>query len=189
MKNFFIKTSYVKIDEKYINFLKSKNVLNILNFGSGDGFASNKLRKAGFIVTDIDVLNLSKTNYQPILFDGKKIPFDNGKFDCVICNFVLHHIDKNLLNNIIIELKRVSKNYIIITEDLNNTIIDHFFTSLHLLLTTNFNSSNNLKMNSYNEWIKIFKLNNLDILYEIFLPRNSVYLYPVKRCIFILNKH
>jgi len=187
--NFFIKTCYIKkVEEKYIDFLKSKNISNILNFGSGDGFSSDVLRKAGFVVTDIDVSNLSQTNHQPILFNGKEIPFDDLTFDCVICNFVLHHIDKNLLNNIIEEIKRVSKNYIIITEDLNNTIIDHFFTRLHLL-TTNFNSSNNLKMNSYDEWVKIFKLSNLDILYEIFLPRNSVYVYPVKRCVFILNKH
>ena len=69
------------------------NTDNILYFGSDDGLLSKEIYCC-------DIKDLS------IVYDCITIPFDKNYFDIVIVNFILHY-------NILSEIKRVSKKFII----------------------------------------------------------------------------
>ena len=183
---FKLRTSNIKINNYYLDDLNKFNIKTILNFGSGDGFTSDFLRKNGYLVVDIDINNYSKTDVKQIIYDGKKIPFKNKTFDCVVCNFVLHHTDYSTIPNLIAEMKRVG-NIILISEDLNINSIDNVLCKLHLLIKNHWNSSGNVKVLSDTEWKIIFNELELKILKIYVINRLFSLIYPVNRIIYILR--
>ncbi|MFX1390325.1 MAG: class I SAM-dependent methyltransferase [Promethearchaeota archaeon] len=88
----------------------------ILDFGYGDGQITNSLHQRGFNIIGLDN---SKGNYEQArnwfpncdfrLYDGLNIPFEENSFDTVILNDVLEHIPYDLMNNLIIGIKKVLK--------------------------------------------------------------------------------
>lgn len=183
---FKLRTSNVKINNFYLDDLNKLNIKTILNFGSGDGISSEFLREKGFIVIDIDINNYSKTNIKPIIYDGKKIPFMDKSFDCVVCNFVLHHTDCSMIPNLIAEMKRVG-NIILISEDLNMNSIDNVLCKFHLLIKNHWNSSENVKILSDAEWKIIFNELELKILKIYVINRLFSLIYPINRVVYILR--
>lgn len=181
-----MRTSNIKINNYYMDDLNNLKIKTILNFGSGDGYTSSLLRQNGFIVTDVDINNISKTDMKPIIYDGKKLPFVNNTFDCVICNFVLHHTEHNLIPNLILEMKRVG-NIILISEDLNMNCIDNILCKLHLFFKNNWNSSSDVKILNDDEWKIIFDKLNLKILKIYIINRLFSLMYPINRVIYILR--
>lgn len=181
-----MRTSNIRINDYYMDDLNKLNIKTILNFGSGDGYTSDLLRQNGFVVTDIDIKNISKTNIEPIIYDGKKLPFMDNTFDCVICNFVLHHTEYNMIPNLILEMKRV-ENIILISEDLNMNYIDNILCKLHLFIKNSWNSSLDVKILNDNEWKIIFDELNLRILKIYIINRLFSILYPINRIIYILR--
>ena len=141
---------------------KSKNI-KILNFGSGDGLLSKEIYDMGFkniYNCDIKDLSIDKT-IPTIVYDGKIIPFDDNYFDVVIINFVLHHIDTKLHYNILKEIKRVSNNLIIISEDNIDTNIDKILGKLHLLIQNKWNSHSDAFFRTSTEYNILFKNNEV----------------------------
>ncbi|PIW07460.1 hypothetical protein COW38_02755 [Candidatus Collierbacteria bacterium CG17_big_fil_post_rev_8_21_14_2_50_45_7] len=94
---------------------------NVLDFGLGMGSFAKCMLDDGYHVVGLDVDNTSLwKEIQPVIYDGKIIPFKNNVFDntTVIC--VLHHCQKQeqLLN----EIMRVSKRAIVIEDTYRNQL-------------------------------------------------------------------
>jgi 2-polyprenyl-3-methyl-5-hydroxy-6-metoxy-1,4-benzoquinol methylase len=188
---FIIKKTHSGNILKYINHTLYSYDIKILNFGSGDGLLSNEIFNMGFkniYNCDIKDLSIDKT-IPTIVYDGKTIPFNNNYFDIVIVNFVLHHINTESHYNILKEIKRVSKNLIIISEDNIEKKIDNFLGSLHILITNKWNSHHNAYFKTPLEFKTLFKNLDLNIKEIIDIPRNYSLIYPIKRIIFILEKY
>ncbi|MFW9827190.1 MAG: methyltransferase domain-containing protein [Candidatus Thorarchaeota archaeon] len=88
----------------------------ILDFGYGDGQITNSLHKRGYNIIGLDN---SKGNYEKAknwfpecdfrLYDGLNIPFEENNFDTVILNDVLEHIPYDLMERLIVGIKKVLK--------------------------------------------------------------------------------
>lgn len=69
-----------------------------------------------------------------ILYDGKRLPFDDKSFDVVVCNSVIEHVPLELRANLAKEIERVSRYYFVQTPAFVFPIEPHFFCpALHWL--------------------------------------------------------
>lgn len=111
-------------------YLKKNDL--IIDIGSGVCNVCEILSNNGYQITPLDVQNLSFVDgIKPVIYDGKKIPFDDDKFDKALILTVLHHTPEP--EKILLEAKRVSKNIIIIEDIYINWFhkyITYFFDSL-----------------------------------------------------------
>ena len=93
----------------------------ILDIGSGNGLVAYTLMQKGFNITPLDIENLSYSNkIEPIVYDGKKIPFEDQSFDVALILTVLHHTSDP--SAILLEAKRVAKRILIIEDIYSNPI-------------------------------------------------------------------
>lgn len=74
--------------------------LSILDLGAGEGSTSKFLSKHNFVVSlEIKRERINKIEYsqslQPVLADGFKLPFKNNKFDVIIMQDVIEHMQIN----------------------------------------------------------------------------------------------
>ncbi len=95
-----LKVSKLNFNERY----------NILDFGFGDGFQSTYFKSKKFDVSAIDVekkKNLIDSDINFLVYDGKKIPFQNKTFDIIFSSNVLEHVSN--LDEIQSELFRILK--------------------------------------------------------------------------------
>ncbi|MCB9365162.1 MAG: class I SAM-dependent methyltransferase [Flavobacteriales bacterium] len=102
-----------------LKFEKADNSMKILDFGCGDGNSSKYIRKY-FVNSEINGIDVSEqsideANKKKIentifqSFNGEKIPFEDNQFDIVFTSMVFHHIEHNLHENILNEIRRVLK--------------------------------------------------------------------------------
>ena len=166
-----------KLVDRYIRPFVDKEDL-ILDVGSGSGSISKLLN-----AEPLDVVDLHEVGAPPGLFDGESVPYADDTFDAVLCISVLHHTEnqKKLLE----ELKRVSKNKIIIFEDVPDSIVDKILCRIH-----SFSAYGRCSkcFHTTNEWRRIFHEHGLRVEHIVNVPRSYSLLYPVKRKMFILNK-
>lgn len=94
---------------------------NILDLGCGTGNYTKIFLEQGHRSTPVDVVDLSfSPNVQPIIYDGKTLPFKDQSFDlCYICT-VLHHATNP--EQIIKEAARVAKQIIIVEDVYDNPL-------------------------------------------------------------------
>lgn len=159
---------------KHVSVLLSENA-KVLDIGCGDGDISLQVKNAR---KDIDLVGIEvykrKSSKIPVtLFDGKKIPYPDNSFDCVIFIDVLHHIDQ--FSDLFKEAVRVSKQYIILKDHFANTAIDRSILSVMdwvgnkphgVVLPYNYVSEDT--------WKKEWEKNNLTV--ETLIP--NLHLYP-----------
>ncbi|MGH8750835.1 MAG: class I SAM-dependent methyltransferase [Burkholderiales bacterium] len=111
-----------------INILEHK----LLDIGCGPGSVCLLLKQRGHDVTALDVEDLSFTpEVKPLLYDGKKIPFENDAFDVALLLTVLHHTPDP--KAILLEAKRVARKIIVIEDVYRNRLqqcLTYFFDSL-----------------------------------------------------------
>jgi len=88
----------------------------ILDFGYGDGKITNFLYKKGFNVIGLDRTVSSYENVRKLypevdfrLYDGLNIPFEENFFDVIILNDVMEHIQYDLMEILIKQLKNILK--------------------------------------------------------------------------------
>lgn len=112
---------------EYLVYLLSpylKDVNNVLDLGASCGRLASKLSEKlphiDFIGIDTHVQ--SKTFIPITKYDGKKIPYPDNSFDCVMMIDVIHHIDYPEI--ILEEVKRVSKKYVLIKDHYWNNKFD-----------------------------------------------------------------
>jgi SAM-dependent methyltransferase len=100
----------------------------VLDIGSGAGLLAEQLIVAGRDVTLLDVVDISMVpGKRATLFDGGRIPFEDGAFDVALLITVLHHVrdpDASLA-----EAARVAQQ-VIVLEDLVETPRERFWTQL-----------------------------------------------------------
>lgn len=101
------------------NFLDQDDLL--LDLGAGKCALSWKLRQEGYNTTPVDVQNLSFcSEIEPIIYDGKKLPFADNSFDKILLLTVLHHIPQP--ETVIKEALRTADELIIIEDVYSNPL-------------------------------------------------------------------
>jgi len=114
--------NYMKIDynkkSRFISYWYQINeILNlkpssILEVGIGTGFVSDYLRKWSFKVTSVDIEPRLNPN---VVGDIQTLPFKDNNFIVAVAFEVLEHFPFEKFDKLISELKRVSKEYLIIS--------------------------------------------------------------------------
>ncbi len=103
-----------------------KKTDRILDIGTGGAHVAKALKDAGYAITPLDIKNKSYfEDVQPILYDGKIMPFQDDSFDVSLLLTVLHHTKDPVA--ILTEAKRVSKR-IIVMEDIHSGLIQKYLT-------------------------------------------------------------
>lgn len=98
----------------------------VLDFGTGFGIFYKLLVKHKYNTTSLDVGNFSLfEDVDPLIYDGRTIPFKKDEFDVACVISVLHHTPDPY--HLLKELKRVSKR-IIIVEDVYDSSFQKYLT-------------------------------------------------------------
>ena len=92
----------------------------ILDVGCGDGLISAVLqsRRPDLTLRGIDVLPRNHTHIPVEIFDGSRIPFDDGSFDVVLFSDVLHHTPDPAV--LLREARRVAAHCVLIKDHNRN---------------------------------------------------------------------
>ena len=178
--------SYRKVDPfLYEKFIFPSEYLHgrLLDIGSGRGADVELMRAlAGVVhVQPLDIVDRAKSkDVQPVLFDGKTIPYGRGEFDASTLFFVLHHsADARAL---ILEALRVS-GVCIIGEDLPETPIDQLLCAAHLA-TSGWARGNQFRTDA--KWLQLFHQLGLRVLDSMYIGRSRYYSYPVRRAFYVV---
>jgi ubiquinone/menaquinone biosynthesis C-methylase UbiE len=101
-----------------------KKTDKILDIGLGAGTFASFLKRRGYKISGVDVVNLSLySDIQPDLYNGKKLPYKNNQFDVALLISVLHHCGpKNENKRVLAEAMRVSKKVILIEDSYRNEL-------------------------------------------------------------------
>ncbi len=97
----------------------NKNVRSILEIGPGNGFVSSFLRSAGYCVTTFDINKSLDPDVVGNVIDIRKF-FTEKSFDLILCAEVLEHLPFDYIEDILRQLKSISRKWVIIS--LPNTI-------------------------------------------------------------------
>ncbi|MBU0974419.1 class I SAM-dependent methyltransferase [Patescibacteria group bacterium] len=145
-----------------------KSLKNGLVVGAGNMLVSKYISLNSIIkINGLDVIDMNLTNLPHTIFEGQKIPFKNNSYDFSMLIGVLHHIEKQ--DNILMEVKRVSKKRIIIFEDTYKSNIEKQWVKLRDVLGNipeELNMNFALNFNSEKDWEKKFKKMGLEIEYK-----------------------
>lgn len=135
MRRFF-KRIFADLSSKKISVLAEltlpyiENGEEVLDFGCGTGLIAKYIcdrKKIKMNLLDItDKRN--ETNLKIKVYDGKKAPYKDGSFDAVLAIFVLHHSGKP--EEVLKEITRITRNRIIILEDLIYTRFDRLILTI-----------------------------------------------------------
>jgi ubiquinone/menaquinone biosynthesis C-methylase UbiE len=115
-----LKSAYYKA-KNIVELAKDTQVTSVLEIGSGEGsilywlsemnFSDNlnglEISESGVELTKLKQIKHLKSIQ---LFDGYKIPFEDGAFDLLICSHVMEHVEHERI--LLREIKRVSKRQI-----------------------------------------------------------------------------
>ncbi len=159
-----------KIVNSFDEFIRKEE--KVLDIGAGAGWIAEEIQKRkNNEVALLDVTDFNQTNLRLVLYDGEKIPFSDNTFDAVLLIYVLHHT-KNPLK-VLEEAERVTKDRIIIFEDVFSSYFDKFFlyfwdvlTNLPGFLVRPFGEKMPFNFKRVSEWEKIFEDFQLKIIFK-----------------------
>lgn len=99
----------------------------VLDIGTGNGGLCRELRGRGYEVQPVDVKNISFfEDVEPMIYDGKRLPFETGEFPVTMLITVLHHIPEPEL--VLDEAIRASGKRILVMEDIYKNPIQKYLT-------------------------------------------------------------
>lgn len=95
----------------------------LLDLGAGEGYVGRLAAdETEAFVQGADVHPLNKTELPYTVYDGHKLPFEDGAFDAAMLVYVLHHARRP--EQVIAEALRISKKRVIILESVYETTWD-----------------------------------------------------------------
>ena len=136
--------------------------LKILDLGTGSGALAELLRLRGCTVTGVDVDNKVTFGADPLIYDGKNLPFPNDSFNGVLLITVLHHCPNP--ERVFEEAVRVASDKVFVLEDVYDNQTMEFFTKAADSLV-NFEFTGHPHSNkTVSGWEALFKKSRLKIL-------------------------
>src|ERR1039458_8682075 len=128
----------------------------LLDLGAGDGYVGKQLMsELGADTTLLDINNNNRTDLPLIIYSGKELRFKDREFDSVLISYVLHHtVDPVALLK---EAKRVTRNKIIILEDVYKSRFDLWIVTLSDHIMNVFNETKTYGFKREDDWRHIFK--------------------------------
>lgn len=97
---------------------------DILEIGVGNRIVSDYLRRIGYGVTTVDIDPGLEPNY---VADVRALPFEDSSFEVVTAFEVLEHLPWDDFERALLELKRVSRKYVIISLPYRSTAFEFVF--------------------------------------------------------------
>jgi SAM-dependent methyltransferase len=94
-----------------INFTIKSGAKSVLEIGPGNKTVTIMLQKAGLEVTTVDIDPALKPDF---VASVTEMPFEDNKFDTIICSEVLEHLPYDNFLTSLKELKRISKKTVIL---------------------------------------------------------------------------
>jgi len=106
---------------------------SVLDIGCGEGWVADELVRRGVgEIAVVDVVDVRRARTLPFsLYDGVHLPFDDGRFDVAMLNFVLHHVPDERKVALLREALRVARRTVFILEDTPVTPLDRFVSRRH----------------------------------------------------------
>jgi ubiquinone/menaquinone biosynthesis C-methylase UbiE len=161
----------------------------VLDFGSGSGHIAAQIRKhSGAEITCLDIVDYNRSDLPLVVYDGRYVPFESGKFDIVLLFFVLHHSPEPA--QVLREAKRVLKadGKMVILEDIYNSRIERWITlALDSVNHHLYSVSIPFNFKTTGEWEQLFKGLGLTVknkkLFRLSCPPS------VKNIQFVLRKN
>jgi len=108
-----------KIKQQLISMSELQGDEQVLDFGIGTGTLSQMLKtqypniRIWGVDVDDNILTIAygklKNTVELLVYDGKRLPFTNEKFDTVVSSLVFHHIPTNMKGVVLKEIFRVLK--------------------------------------------------------------------------------
>jgi len=100
----------------------------VIDVGSGDGYLGAVFQtfRPGTRVTGAEthVRELTRSGFEPVVYDGRHLPFGDRTFDVAILANVLHHADDQ--RALFAEACRVTRQRVIIKDHLKASTLDHW---------------------------------------------------------------
>lgn len=166
----------------------------VLDFGCGDLSFAKKLRDVSQIdIQGVDVIDTISPDkmLRYTKYDGKILPFKDNSFDTVISFYVFHHCDDP--EQLLQECVRVAKKKIIIGESTFRSVLEipgmRFVDWLANVIKFQ-GISLPYKFYSLNEWMQIFKKNNLKFVSMYEITKKPLSLLPIgKSYVFVVEKN
>lgn len=155
----------------------------IIDIGTGSGQYSLMLKNAGHTITSVDIKDRTNTKFiTPILYDGKKLPFEDNSFDVSLLITVLHHCpDPDIVFK---EALRVSKKRIVILEDVySNHLMKYLTWGMDRLVNLEFFGHPHTNK-SEEEWENLFEANGLTIIHK----QKLKVLFIFSQVLYVLDK-
>jgi len=158
----------------------------ILDLGSGSGIVAKTLANSfESLLVGVDIEDRRIVNIPFKIIDGKNLPFRDNEFDICFISYVLHHADDP--EGLLKEAARVTKDKILVYEDLAEGKLSNFICKIHSRSFNYFFQKNDEKgkfLDAKN-WKEIFGESGLKLISE---KRASFILSPLKKELFVLGK-
>lgn len=98
----------------------------VLDVGSGDGLLATEVmrRRPDVTMSGVDIIPRREAFIPVDLFDGQRLPYDDGAFDVVMFSDVLHHTTNQV--ELLAEARRVARRSVVVKDHLNERRIDEW---------------------------------------------------------------
>lgn len=111
---------------------ESGRPLEVIDVGSGDGYLGAVLQsfRPATRVTGVEthVRELTRPGFEPVVYDGRHLPFPDRSFDVAVLSNVLHHADDQ--QALFAETCRVTRRRVIIKDHLARHFLDRWKLAL-----------------------------------------------------------
>lgn len=97
----------------------------VLDLGAGEGYVGAAAADEGHAVVLADVLDLNRTGLRHVVYDGRVLPFEDGRFEVIVLCHVLHHAEAP--EQVLAEAARVSRSRVLILESVVETPWDRWW--------------------------------------------------------------
>ena len=166
----------------------------ILDLGCGSAIVAKCFEE--FFNADVLGVDIKDMRIEDIPFkiiDKNNLPFSDNSFDIVLIAYVLHHCEDPIF--LLKEAQRVSKDKIIIYEDLPDGFFSGLFCKMHSFIFHYFFQENVFSgkierkrgesFKNIKEWKQVFKDLNLTLIDE---KKASLNIMPINKKLFVLKK-